>query len=313
MFGLSRRSLLPGWIGCAPSGEHITLALVQPGDNGKPAVRWTAQAPWGQPVAALRQLRRSRALHRHRCVALLQRHQYQCLTMDAPADVPRADWAAAVRWQLKDTVDFAVDTAAVDVLAVPAGTSYRAQAQLIVVAAAEAQVRPLVEQAADAGAPWQAIDIAETALRNLSALVEPDGRAQALLHCQARHATLVVTYGGELLSTRQLELALVLPEDAEDADGATRALAYDQAGLELQRTLDGIERAFGQVTLARLLITPMPGVQALCDHLGPLLYVPVAPLLLDEVLDFSAVPELAADPALLNRQLCAIGAALRND
>lgn len=309
MFGLSRGSLLPGWIGCAPSGEHITLALVQPSEGGKPAVRWTALAPWGQPTATLQQLRRSRALHRHRCVALLQRHQYQCLTMDAPADVPRADWAAAVRWQLKDTVDFAVDTAAIDVLAVPEGTSYRAQAQLIAVAAAEAQVRPLVAHAADAGTPWQAIDITETALRNLSALVEPEGRAQALLHCQARHATLVVTYGGELLSTRQLELALALPDDADET---TRAQAYDHAGLELQRTLDGIERAFGQVTLARLLITPMPNVQALCDHLGPLLYVPVAPLLLDDVLDFSAVPELAADPGLLNQQLCAIGAALRS-
>mgnify|MGYP006189524909 CR=1 FL=1 len=39
-----------------------------------------------------------------------------------------------------------------------------------------------------------------------------------------------------------------------------------------------LERAFGQVTLARLLITPMPGIHALCDHLAPLLYVPVAPL-----------------------------------
>jgi MSHA biogenesis protein MshI len=176
------------------------------------------------------------------------------------------------------------------------------------VAAADSVVRPLVEQAADAGAPWQAIDIAETALRNLSALVEPEGRAQALLHCQADHATLVVTYGGELLSTRQMELSLAL---LDDADPAQRQHAYDQAGLELQRTLDGIERAFGQVTLARLLITPMPGVQALCDHLTPLLYVPVAALALDEVLDFSTVPELLADPALLNQQLCAIGAALR--
>lgn len=308
MFGFARGSLLPGWIGCAPSGEHAALALVQRPEGGKPVVRWTAHEAWAAPGPALRQLRRTRHLHRHRCVALLQRTQYQCITMDAPADVPRSDWAAAVRWRLKDTVDYPVDTAAVDVLAVPEGTSYRAQAQLIAVAAAEAQVRPLIEQAADAGAPWQAIDIAETALRNLSALVEPADRAQALLHCQARHATLVVTYGGELLSTRQLELALALPDDADEA---LRTQAYDQAGLELQRTLDGIERAFGQVTLARLLVTPMPGVQRLCDHLAPLLYVPVAPLVLDEVLDLSAVPELLADPALLNRQLCAIGAALR--
>ena len=282
---------------------------MQPGADGKPAVRWASIEPGCQPVAALQRLRRSRSLHRHRCVALLQRHQYQCLTMDAPADVPRDDWAAAVRWQLKDTVDFAVDTAAIDVLAVPEGTSYRAQPQLIAVAAAESQVRPLVEQAHDAGAPWQAIDIVETALRNLSALVEPEGRAQALLHCQAHHATLVVTYGGELLSTRQLELSLALPDDTDDAQ---RQQAYDQAALELQRTLDGIERAFGQVTLARLLVTPMVGVQALCDHLGPLLYVPVAPLVLDDALDLSAVPELLAEPALLNRQLCAIGAALRD-
>ena len=55
----------------------------------------------------------------------------------------------------------------------------------------------------------------------------------------------------------------------------------------------------------------MPGVQALCDHLAPLLYVPVAPLALAEVLDLDAVPELQADPARLNRHLCAIGAALR--
>jgi MSHA biogenesis protein MshI len=296
-------------VGCAPTGEHTALALVQPGADGKPAVRWTTTEPWAQPVAALQRLRRSRQLHRHRCVALLQHHQYQCMTLDAPADVPRDDWAAAVRWQLKDSVDFAVDAAAIDVLAVPEGTSYRAQAQLIAVAAAEAQVRPLVEQAADAGAPWTAIDIVETALRNLSALVEPEGRAQALLHCQAHHATLVVTYGGELLSTRQLDLSLALPDDADDA---LRQQAYEHAGLELQRTLDGIERAFGQVTLARLLVTPMPGVQALCAHLGPLLYVPVAPLVLDEVLDLSAVPDLLAEPALFNHRLCAIGAALRD-
>jgi MSHA biogenesis protein MshI len=309
VFGFSRSSLLPGWIGCAPQGGHTAFALVAPGPEGRPAVRWTAHLDWANPPRALKQLRRSRALHRHRRVALLQHGQYQCVTMDAPADVPRADWAAAVRWQLKDTVDFSVDSAAVDVLAVPEGTSYRAQAQLIAVAAAAEQVQPLVALGDGASAPWQAIDIAETALRNLSALVEPEGRAQALLHCQAHHATLVVSYRGELLSTRHLDLALAF-DDA--ADAAQRQQAYDHAGLELQRTLDGIERAFGQVTLARLLVTPMPGAQALCDHLGPLLYVPVAPLQLAEAIDFSAVPELLADPALLNRQLCAIGAALRD-
>ena len=100
-----------------------------------------------------------------------------------------------------------------------------------------------------------------------------------------------------------------------DLDLYHRAEWYHDHGHDhlspVSRALDGIERAFGQVTLSRLLITPMPGVQALCEHLAPLLYVPVAPLVLDDVLDFTAVPELLADPSLLNQQLCAIGAALR--
>lgn len=311
VFPFTRPSLLPGWIGCAPQGGQTTLALVQPGaDGGKPAVRWAVHEAWTDPAQALRRLRNSRALNRHRRVTLLERGQYLCQSMDAPADVAREDWAAAVRWQLKDTVDFPVDSAAVDVLAVPMGASYRPQPQLIAVAAAEQHVRPMVAQAHDAGLPWTAVDVAETALRNLALLVQPEGRALALLHCQPSHATLVVTFAGELLSTRQIELAA---EQFVADDEGTRQRAFDQAGLELQRTLDGIERAYGQVTLAQLLITPMPGLDALVQHLAPLLYVPVAPLDLREALDWSAVPGLADDAGALNRVLVAIGAALRAD
>ena len=310
MFGLSRGSLLPGWIGCAPDGDQLSIALVQVQADQRPAVRWASREAWQQPTPTLQRLRRRLSLHRHRRVALLQRTQYQCLAMDAPADVPRNEWPLAVRWMLKDLVDFAVDSAALDVLAVPQGTSYRTQPMLIAVAAAADPVGALVSLASDAGLPWQAIDIAESALRNLSALLEPEGRAQALLHCQASHATLVVTYQGELLSTRQIDLSLL---HADTLDDAARLQAYEQAALELQRTLDGIERSFGQITMARLLITPMPGLQALCDHLGPLLYVPVQAMALDEVLDLSAVPDLAGDPLRLNQQLTAIGAALRSD
>jgi MSHA biogenesis protein MshI len=310
VFGLSRSSLQPGWIGCALQGGQGRFALVRQLPEGKPVVQWVADEllTTSTTAATLRQLGRSRGLARHARVVVLERHQYHCLTLDAPADVPRADWAAAARWQFKDAVDFALDSAAVDVLAVPEGTSYRAQSQLIAVAASRAQVQPLVAAAQGCKLPWTAVDITETALRNLSALQESEGRAQALLHCEASHSTLVVTCGGELLATRQFELSLA--QLTAEADAARQA-AHDQLGLELQRTLDGIERSFGQVSLARLLVTPMPGLDALCEHLRPLLYVPVAAWDAQEALDLSAVPALADDAALLNRHLCAIGAALR--
>jgi MSHA biogenesis protein MshI len=310
MFSRLRTTLLPGWIGCAPSGAQSSLALVQRPADGPPVVRWLASADWTRPTETLRQLKRGRELHRHRRVALLQNAQYQCVSLDAPTDLPREEWAAAVRWQLKDSVDFPVDTAAVDLLTVAEGTSYRTQPQLIVVAAPAESVRPLMQQGLQAKTPWDAIDIAETALRNLSALCEPENRAQALLHCQADHSTLVVTYQGELLFARRMDLSL---EQLAHADDVTRTAANDHAVLQLQRTLDGFERSFGQVTLARLLIAPMPGQAAFIEHLAPLLYVSVEALALGDILNLDQLPPGSTGPDQLNPHVCAIGAALRDD
>lgn len=310
MFSFLQRPLLPGWIGCAPQGAQSSLALVQRADGQRPQVRWVASAQWSKPGETLRQLKRGRALHRHRRVALLESTQYQCLSLDAPSDLPREEWRAAVRWQLKDSVDFPVESAAVDVLHVPEGTSYRPQPQLIVVAAPATAVQPLMQQALQAKAPWDAIDIAETALRNLSALCEPTGRAQALLHSEGDHATLVVTHQGELLFARRMDIAL---EPLTHAEDATRLAAFDHAVLQLQRTLDGFERSFGQVTLARLLVAPMPGQQAFIDHLAPLLYVPVEALDLGSIVDLAGLAPGAAEAAAIHPFVCAIGAALRDD
>jgi len=73
MFSRLRTTLLPGWIGCAPSGAQSSLALVQRPADGPPVVRWLASADWTRPTETLRQLKRGRELHRHRRVALLQK------------------------------------------------------------------------------------------------------------------------------------------------------------------------------------------------------------------------------------------------
>lgn len=310
MLGIGSRSRLEGWVACVAQGERAALALVQTGSQGRPAVRWALTADWTAPALTLHRLRRSHALHRYRRVALLQRRQYSCVTLDAPADLPRQDWAASSRWQIKDSVDFAVDSAAIDVLAIPPGASHRSQPQLIAVASPEHAYRPVVDAGADAGLPWQALDIGETALRNLSGLDHPPDRSQALLHCDRDHAALVVTFGGELLVSRQLELSAAA---LGSGDVEQRQEAWNQLGVELQRSLDGVERAFGQTSMNRLLVTPMADRDALIEFLRTLLYVPVQGLALHDLIDLDAVPELAADPAQLNRHLYAIGAALRPD
>ncbi len=308
VFGFGTRSWREGWVACVAQGERSAMVLVQTKPDGQPAVRWALNADWRVPARSLYALRRSHGLHRYRRVALLQRRQYSCVTLDAPADLPPEDWASACRWQLKDSVDFAVDRAAIDILPVPAGASYRSQPQVIAVAAPEDACRPLIDAGLDAGLPWQALDIGETALRNLSVLDHPAGRSQALLHCDHDHAALVVTFEGELLFSRLFDLA---PAASALDQPEQREAAWNQLGVELQRSLDGVERAFGQTTVARLLVTPMAGRDDLITFLATLLYVPVQALELHRLVDLASVADMAAEPGQLNRHLYAIGAALR--
>ena len=290
----------------APQQGKATAACVERQDGQPPRVHWVDSCEWGDARTALRGLRSSHGLHRHRCVALLDRPMYRLLPLDAP-DMPREEWRHAVRWQLKDMVDFPVEDAAVDVLEIPGDPARRRAPQMLAVAAALDTLKPLLAAADAVGAPWQAVDIGETALRNISALVEPEGRAQALLHVGEAHSTLVLTAGGELLMARQLAATL---ESLSNPDDEARERAFDDAGLELQRTLDGFDRLFSHLSLSRLLVAGGTGLEAFNAHIRELSFVPVLPLELGDTLDLSATPQLA-DPALLARHLGAIGAALR--
>ena len=296
------------WIACVPNGPLGRFArVVRAAEGGKPSVRWLHQEAWDDAARALRHARRLGAMSRHRCVALLQRAQYQMLPMDAP-DVPREDWRSAVRWSLKDLVEFAVDTAGIDVLEVPADASTRRQTALIAVAAPESVLRPLVEAGDEAGIEWQALDVPETALRNLSALYATPGRSHALLHVGPTHGTLVITTGGELLLSRQID---VTDTQIADANETVRQMAFDRAGLELQRTLDGFERVFTQTSLERLQVLPGPGIDAFCDYVRDIVYVPVAEADPADVLDFAALPAAQQSREAVQPYLVAIGAALR--
>lgn len=303
-----RRSLLPGWVGCAPSGDSALFACVERAAGRAPAVRWIASAPWADAAAGLRSLRRSRPLHRHRCVAVLPRAHYQMVPLDAP-DVPRDEWAQAIRWRLKDSVEFPVDDAAVQLLELPHDAGHRRQPQLLAVAAPRQPLSDLVRAAEEAGTPWTAIDVAETALRNICALVATPAQVLALLHLGPSQGALVITAGDELVLSRPIALDL---QQLQTADDGLRLAAFDRAGLELQRTLDNFERQFNHLSLARLMVSPGTVTEPLCAHLRELLYVPVAALDPGAALDIAAVPELA-NLETLGAYLGAIGAALRDD
>ena len=299
----------PGWLSLAVSRDRVDIAQVSRPASGRPLVSLCeTYRREGSLEHTMTRLRRDRGLDGFRLTALMPAGQYQLLQVDAP-DVPAAELVSALRWRLKDLIDFPVESAVVETMLVPAageGAGGRQSQVFAVVARADA-VRQHVEPLQRSGLGLAAIDIHENAQRNVSALFERPGRAVALLAFDEAAGLLTFTAGGELCLSRRIDLSLAALAELEESE---RHAAYDRVTLELQRSTDHFDRQFPFVALERLLLTGVGPVAGLRDNLVENLDIPVEMLDLAEAMDFPAIPELRAT----TRQaqcLASIGAALR--
>jgi MSHA biogenesis protein MshI len=253
---------------------------------------------------ALRRLAAGRDLKNLRCVTLLDEGDYSLVQLDAPA-VPVAERAQALRWRLKDSVDFPVDDAALAVLDIP--TDGVRQPGVLAVAAAAARVGARMELFRQARLTLEAIDIPELAVRNVASLFEEDNRGLAFVSLTDAGCLLVITFRGELVLSRRIDItAATLAKADEDR----RLQLLERLALELQRTLDNFDRQYGYVSISRLMLASEVDAQAVVAALAQNLYLPVLPMDLAEVADFPSLPELHG----IERQaqgLMAIGAAFR--
>jgi MSHA biogenesis protein MshI len=263
----------------------------------------------GSEAATLQRLRRSLKLDTYSCTTLMAGDQYQLHYLDAPA-VPAAEVKAAVRWRVKDIIDYPVESAALDVLHIPVDPDAPArEAALYVVTARNeaiaACVRPFEESRVELGA----VDIPDLAQRNLTALFEREGAAAALLAFYDQGGILTFTRGGELLLSRRIEVGL---RELFDDAGSLREDELERAALEAQRSLDRFDYQFPQVAVAKLMVAPVPREADLAARLGASLGIPVAQVDLADVIDFAAHAELERREAQ-SHYLPLLGAALRTE
>ncbi len=295
-----------GWTSVRLPPGRIDIAEVSTSVAGaRPAVLgWDSFAVDRLDAMALKRLR---GKIRGRCTLLLNHGQYQILQTEAPA-VPREEMADALRWRVKDMVDFPVEQAGIDVLPIPADGAPGRAAQIYVVAASHAVLTPTVRLFQDAGIGLDAIDIPELAQRNVAVLFESERRGLAMLAFDEQGGRLTFTYGGELYVTRHIEVTATELARAADATGGL----YERALLDVQRSMDNFDRNYNAITLSKLLVAPVPGAAGFIDYLKANLYQPVEALDLTAGLDMSKVPAVAA-PARQAQALLAIGAALRRE
>ncbi len=288
---------------------RVTLARMEAVAGKRPRlVAFDERTVGDTPAEALRALRREHRLDRLRCTTVLPQGEYHFHVVEAPA-VPEAELKTAVRWRLKDLIEYPPDEAVIDVMPLPQGLAAGRGANLIAVAAHRHRVAECIRTFDEAKLDLAAIDILETVQRNVAVYLAEGERAVALLVFGTGAGTLTVSAGGALLFARTFDLGLQQFTEAGN-DPAGQAALCDRVALEVQRTLDHFDRQFGGLPLSTLLIAPFPQAEALRAPLAENLYVPVAVADLAAALDFSEAPALS-DPNIQGRHLRLIGAALR--
>lgn len=299
-----------GWMSIVLNEDGIRAAHIRRPPQAMPSVEWVAayQSNKSGGEKPLDKLAKEMHANRYVCTTLLASNEYQLLSVEAPT-VPQEELKTAIRWRLKDMLDFRVDDATIDVLDVPAGKDAPARSHSMYAVAARNQ---LIEQRqtmfSEAKIPLAAIDIPDLAQRNISALLETEGRGVALLSFDVDGGLLTVTYSGELYLSRRIDVAL---SQMMTATGDERITLFDKITLELQRSLDHFDRQYHFITVSKLLLAPLgQGGNGLQEYLASNLYLPVESVDLDTILDFAKVPELKALESQ-QRYFFTLGAALR--
>ncbi len=239
---------------------------------------------------------------------LLAPEEYQILLVDAP-NVPAEEMKTAVRFRIKDSLNYHVDEATVDVLQIPgnANSGNRPQS-LFAIAASNEILKKRISLFEKAKINLSVIDIPEMAQRNIAALFETEGRGLALLSFDARGGLLTFTSGGELYLARRLDIT---SGQLLDANESIRQQYVERVELEIQRSMDYFDRQFHYITLGKMLVSAPAGaglVPLFANSLG----LPVEAINLAEALDISATPVLL-DSEFVTEALPAVGAALRQE
>ncbi len=298
----------------AESGELLT-AGVQTRAGEKPRVvhaSHTTSEGWASN--GINALRASLPSAAGRTVAVLDQGAYQIMLLHRPP-VPPAELARSLRWSVASQVDFPVDDAVIVTLAVPTGTGVGAASaspttpehKLYVVAAQPKPMQAVTQAFKASGQRLDAIDVRETAQRNIAALLEQADECLCLLRVTQQGLQLTFTHHGELCFDRFIAQPMTT---LQAADGPERARIIERLGQQALLSIAHIREHLPQMAVKRVLLCPLPpGLDleaALRDQIG----LPLEAFDLADVMDLSAVPQLATAEAQA-RFFTALGAALR--
>ncbi len=186
---------------------------------------------------------------------LLSGDQYRLFNIERPA-VPDSELTEAIRWQIKDQLDFPVEDAVIDHFPFPG--SLLGVSRLYAVVAHRSLIRQLVSLTESANLNLNTIDIAELATGNLLQEQLTPGLNMAYIGENARGVTLNCYFGEEFCFTRSLP-GVFFPRQSEKDDLSLdvdigQGSSDEALLLEVQRTLDYYESQVSRQAVTRLIV-----------------------------------------------------------
>lgn len=284
MAWFSKKKTPPGWMAISNDTDAIRLAHIERPVLGKPKVdHWGIITPADKDGGELQQAAKQYDLASYRCATLLHPPQYQLLMVDAP-NVPRDELKAAIRWRVKDLLEYHIDDATMDVLDIPVEKDAPAKSHFMYAVAAKNDiVREQVARFERVEIALQVIDIVETAQRNIAQLYETANRGIGMLTFNGTGGVFTLSFEGELYLARRLDITWAQLVSAAESQ---RQAYFERITVELQRSLDHFERQYQNITLSELLLGPMPEDIGLLEFLRSQLYLPVRQINLADALEF---------------------------
>ena len=296
---LRRNNVHQGQTGVHRNDDGVAIAQVRrPSTHAKPLLTHCEFHELDEPGSFVDVARRI-PNRKWPVVSVLKPSAYSMLFVEAP-DVAHEELRAAVRWRIKDLLDFHIDDAVIEVFQMPQQGRGGPTRMMYAIAAREHEVRQRVDDAAEAGLNLGVIDVLELSLRNIALLLDTDGRGVALLYEAKGGGVLLLVRNGVLYLARHIETGT---EQLELSD--MRSTLVDGLALEVQRSLDYYESHYEQNSIPVLYTWGLESWDN--EQLDNALGLNVSPIELESLF------ELEANPDTASRQLClpAIGAALR--
>ena len=255
--------------------------------------------------AEIARITRAESLDDQVCITTLDIGAYSLLLVEAP-DVPSSELRAAIRWRVKDLIDFHIDDAVIDVFDVPNQRATGSNRMMYAVVARASAVRSQIDLLTDAGLNLEVIDIPELALRNIAALLPEDVAGVAMLYLNETSGLITITRQTTLYLSRRIDMGYgSLGDDLE-----TAVPRLERIVVEIQRSLDYYESHFSQPQVTNVVVAPIPQrIAGLDEYLSRQLGIAVRMLDMNSLID----AEMTLDPGVQAKCMLAIGAALREE